>query len=972
MSIEGSSRPKRGRDGEGEVSLPKRAKIDVDGLIRSVHVIASMRQISLRNHPDLGGLVYKLATHTAEFSSEQRQQILQDITSIKQHVQGDRNEKQKLFREINHLEVSLKSRTKRAREEDIEEMPLPKRERLDPLKEIHNRVKEYLEGAADISDVLEELFKDPSNRGLVNAKAIYVKELVEKEKTDEGYLSKVQRFASSLFLGRPWIGDPETLALVAGLLLEAPEQVEIGRSYNFTQTPISIVHYYPLNLFTFLNHYCTSAILLYEPQYKGKRAVFFDVINATKQKVLRNSAISEVMARAFPVHVVFDLPLQERSELMHQITPLLRGMHHSYFGDFLKIAMETSSKERRLLLNQLAQLIPLMQLSSHSGDPFFAKLAAIAKEERFEVLSQATQFLLGDSSLAGLEFVETSDSIRYFVREVLDTVTAIQQGQREEVVSLTRSLFKGDVHCSDRIAILKIVCGLPEDQRANVVAHARPWVAVAGGVDDRKIEAFFTKLIDTPEDQRAHLIARKAEALRPFEHIADFKRLIFEIFNVSNNALPSIVNQALSLARGLTQIVEIEEVLSFCCHAGREHLTLLENTIQGILPQLQDNMSSHERIRLALQALQERLEEDFGDDRAYILNINRTALRESPEKLLHSLCEQFKGSICRRLSVRFLDEPGVDFGGLGREFVSEICAGIKDKLGFKECENGLYRPELKRGRHGVPQGLSEDDRVTLQDLGKLFMFCLNAAEDYPIGMLFDQSVFEALTRFDALPPNGFEELFSIYDVMNYKEDDRKYIELMKACLEPLNETTQAHVVQNAYATVGMEYEAEKIKEHYPVVQEALRKFISEEVIQPLILPLIEIAKGMKSTPFQGPVIRGMNPEVLSERLQGTVTCEMILDKLSFSEGTPLQKQGWLKRWIQNASDEKVKQFLFALTGASSLGQKPLSIQKSASGSFFFHTCSNAVDIPWNLITSEKMLASNLEASISGVQRYSAQ
>src|SRR5260221_7964604 len=181
------------------------------------------------------------------------------------------------------------------------------------------------------------------------------------------------------------------------------------------------------------------------------------------------------------------------------------------------------------------------------------------------------------------------------------------------------------------------------------------------------------------------------------------------------------------------------------------------------------------------------------------------------------------------------------------------------------------------------------------------------------------------------------------------------------------------IPQSKNCTSTTIHDPKKIRQHYPVIQEALRRFIEEELVAPALAPLIEIAKGMKAASFEGEVswedVHSMSPKTLSERLQGVVTREMILDKIQFQNGISQVKQAWLKNWIENADDLKIKQFLFAMTGASSLGRKPLSVEKS-DANIHFHTCYNSVDIPMDVIDSEERFVETIEATISG-KEYTA-
>src|SRR5206468_12983643 len=110
---------------------------------------------------------------------------------------------------------------------------------------------------------------------------------------------------------------------------------------------------------------------------------------------------------------------------------------------------------------------------------------------------------------------------------------------------------------------------------------------------------------------------------------------------------------------------------------------------------------------------------------------------------------------------------------------------------------------------------------------------------------------------------------------------------------------------------------------------ALRYHVMHTHIRPLFVPLLEIAKGMKEAPFQSkvswPDVGWMKPAELSTKLQGTISKDMICEKLQFTSDIPDEKQIWFKNWIQIADDNQTKQFLYAVTGSPALNNKPLKI-----------------------------------------------
>ena len=203
-----------------------------------------------------------------------------------------------------------------------------------------------------------------------------------------------------------------------------------------------------------------------------------------------------------------------------------------------------------------------------------------------------------------------------------------------------------------------------------------------------------------------------------------------------------------------------------------------------------------------------------------------------------------------------------------------------------------------------------------------------------------------------------------------------WMEMIQSSLKPFDGSISDEELKAFFAMVALDDDVEKleiknddiekIKAHYPVLQGALNRLIQESM-----QPYLEVAKGIKSTPFTQNTwenIRDMKPEEFSEQLQGRFSKELVLNNLQFDSNIPLEKQKWIQDWVQQTSDEKVKQFLFALTGSRAIGSTGLAIHNRGEN-IYFHTCFNSVDMPLNTIESKELLVSILESTISDPGRY---
>jgi hypothetical protein len=598
-------------------------------------------------------------------------------------------------------------------------------------------------------------------------------------------------------------------------------------------------------------------------------------------------------------------------------------------------------------------------------------IASIPRRYRASAVRDA-QPLLRDNALANEKV------------NVIEALAAIPQRDRADVIAHTKSLLLTDYHWNVPAVLLRTIAAIPDNERLDVITHSRPWIK--GDKYVSEIKSVIDAIARTPRDQRTALIAPMAAALTPLQHIENWQHLMALIIDRPIDEAQVLMQHTTRLSSGLDNLNINDIALLFLdLSMARRDLSEMSMThvVESVVSRMQDTTDLQERRELLSEAINEASYDNMSNEEvAYILNLERKDLQESPEVILQNLVLQFKNRILDRLTVEFLNEPGVDAGGLGREFVSELVVAIKDKLHCKEHENGLFRPECRRANDGSLQPLTPQDKQTLYNLGMLLMFCLNAEEDYPIGMVFDGSLFAFLTNVNDLALTnyehlGFNEKLSLYEAMTFNTEEKKALLFMKECLAPLADTTPETVLTNGYAVVeadesiaslDIDYDVDKIRAHYPTIQQALQRHITQEIIEPVILPLLELAKGMKEAPFTDKVswtdIQKMQMDHLSESLQGIVTREKILDKLEFAEDIPENKQQWVENWIRDTDDEKLRKFLFFMTGAPSIGRKPLSIEKS-SENIIFHTCFNRLDLPIDFFDSEALFVSMLEKAIGG-------
>jgi hypothetical protein len=553
----------------------------------------------------------------------------------------------------------------------------------------------------------------------------------------------------------------------------------------------------------------------------------------------------------------------------------------------------------------------------------------------------------------------------------------IPQAQRTGAHVNVVTLFQAISDPDERAAILTALRGIPEQERMDVIGHVAP---ICKNVPyGWSIADILSTLAQIPQEERHDFLMR---IVISSQHVAT---LVQDIDDPDQRAV---------ILQALHEIPEQEreDVLRYvdliCRNVPDAQSRADILSTLALIPQ-----EERANILTNLVSISRPITAAVSQD-AYMIDIAREELRTVPLQVLDNLCSQFTKERPNELLVNFLGEKGSDWGGLGKDFIKELFEAIKEKMKFFEAPNGLYRPVLTT-EGGSLKPLSDEQKKGYYQVGQLMAFCFNPTEEreYPIGMLFDEGVFTALTRlkpehlergFDKIIADDkmFDEMYAIYEAMNSSNKaEVKQIKQMKECLKPLTSETPEKVLQDLFAAVAYEDEVEglnitsdnteKIREYYPKLQDALRKTITNTYIPWALAPLFEIANGMKNAPVQMNTtwqdLQKMPPGKISERLQGTVSREMIIEKLQFGEGISSEQQEWIKNWIRNADDAKVKKFLYAMTGTSALGRKGLEIGISEDVPVF-HTCFNKAELP--LRESEGKVVDMLERAIVIDEGYS--
>ncbi len=561
-------------------------------------------------------------------------------------------------------------------------------------------------------------------------------------------------------------------------------------------------------------------------------------------------------------------------------------------------------------------------------------LSRVPVEQRKEALTRAKPFM-------PTILPENAHDFTSQIQSLLLTTSASDWDKR---LSAALPYFDKEDPLYYKLGIINAVLGVSDEERKDVLSRALPLVKKdkVWGCTEKYINA----IAKIPADQRAAILAQ-VELIIGSGGIPEEDEFTRDYYIDEISSLPSAPRNAL---------------------------------FERISPQLEAATSYSARHDIFEREMNELLRQ-----LGYAIHIARSELEKKPIQILENVTSRFSQGAQYALFIRFQDEAGIDASGLSKEFITLLFAGIVDALHFEKYENGLYLPKLP---------MSSEDALTYQNLGKLMMFCLNAIKEYPIGMIFDRSVFVALTYlkpehldkpFESLiaDQNSFQEMVDIYAKMSSRTRQKSEdMNKLKSYAAPFTSETDATTLKDSFSAFGLDYDEDfinkgitidTIQDHLAEVQQAVRREITNKYLIPhlrdYLLPLIEIAKGMRSTPFRRVSmddVQMMGPDRLSEKLQGQISKEMVISKLRFVN-IPEHKQQWVKEWISNTDTESLKTFVFGMTGAKAIGTKGLTI--CSANTIFYQTCYNRLTLPFGLIDNQQECNKMLNNSLEDIKGY---
>ncbi len=302
--------------------------------------------------------------------------------------------------------------------------------------------------------------------------------------------------------------------------------------------------------------------------------------------------------------------------------------------------------------------------------------------------------------------------------------------------------------------------------------------------------------------------------------------------------------------------------------------------------------------------------------------------------------------------IRYMGSPGVDQGGLTRDFVTSLMNAL--------CHPNQKHWKMIENIEGYLPLISKDSKLSewkqlqcCKSIGAIFALAIQ--EDHVnIGRHFHPTLYKMIHSLTE------EEIY-----MKDLAQSNPHQKLIKIFLH------------NHYPNIFQEISNEELDNFIAtgkLSQTLIDKSIDENFFNDYVTGPVQAALQIAQTLRYRTVksdwqsIKGESPEVLQIRIEGAFTKEMVIDafKANLLSETRQAQGEFLKQWIEESSENEVQRFLFAILGSETLSSNTqLDIQIingwTDQHAIAMHTCSGIMDMP--SYTTYEAFKKGLETSI---------
>ena len=371
------------------------------------------------------------------------------------------------------------------------------------------------------------------------------------------------------------------------------------------------------------------------------------------------------------------------------------------------------------------------------------------------------------------------------------------------------------------------------------------------------------------------------------------------------------------------------------------------------LPDLSDTaeLSFMECFHLFGEFRQEDIDPIKPEGNPEVWKFSPEELTQDPKSLLLALSEILLESGCFPF-IKHGDTDTIDAGGVSRDFISRLFAALfgedQTALPYHQSD-GLIWPSV-------------NDDPNMQDLyeavGMIFAHCIFGYEIIKTGAFFDPTLFKILAVKKNIANPDNEKIRKFLILKNIDLDVMKLTFDEDLGVPNLDLSTQEKVC-GLLGDFSISFEkAFSTQETRKVLRENILEQLSDE--NPIDINRLKAASyilsGMKKclTQDQQDLIESFSPEELQVNIQGELNKDLIKQRLRWNSLTNVQEavntlKVFLSKWLDDSDLERLKKFVFFVTGSFALGKQEIEIKidlsKQHSDLPISHTCGPILDLP---------------------------
>jgi E3 ubiquitin-protein ligase HUWE1 len=348
------------------------------------------------------------------------------------------------------------------------------------------------------------------------------------------------------------------------------------------------------------------------------------------------------------------------------------------------------------------------------------------------------------------------------------------------------------------------------------------------------------------------------------------------------------------------------------------------------------------------------------------LTLDSSTITSHPVQTLLQLSEAIKNNRGNFPRIQYSNNPAVDMGGVTRD-----CWG---KLTSALSQSGLTALPMKQeGERFIPTLSEDSNAVSKADQLKCYR---------GIGTVFAMSLKEE----NILTAKHFHPvLFKMMQTLTQEEIHRIPANLENATDIPqdIYKKVFKTYVQDQYPSMGITDEEveqlfnpdadlpQRIKDlglELNTLQDLLNYIGFDQIVLPSLVMTQSMVGNLAGSPIQWDMVRAIGSDALMEQIEGSLSKEKVLSSLEWQNSNPTIK-AHLEQWIEESSDQRLEQFVQAITGLPTLSSNKLKINCHSDTNRLpaYHTCFNTIDLPnySDYETFKQKLEDSLVNALSG-------